>query len=110
VAAVQTTEQGDAALICLSPRPFTSDSILEFDQQSLAAPATLVSDGLGCFKVIQGTGILHEPHITGGGRASAKHPSFRAINTALGNLKTSLCGTFHVFDFKKYAHRYPAAV
>jgi len=110
VAAVQTTQQGDACLMCLSPRPFTKDSILEFAQQSLAAPATLVSDGLGCFKVIQGTGILHEPHITGGGRASAKHPSFRAVNTALGNLKTSLSGTFHAFDFKRYAHRYLALV
>ena len=87
--------------MCLAPRPFTSDSILEFAQKSLAAPATLVSDGLGCFKVIQGTGIRHEPHVTGGGRASVKHPSFRAVNTAPGNLKTSLCGKFHAIDFKK---------
>jgi hypothetical protein len=96
--------------MCLSPRPLTSDSILEFARQSLAAPATLVSDGLGCFKVIQGTGIPHESHVTGGGRASAKHPSFRAVNTALGNLETSLSGTFHAFAFKKYAHRYLALV
>jgi hypothetical protein len=35
-------------------------------------------------------GILHEQHITGGGAASAKHPSFQAVNTALGNIKTAL--------------------
>jgi hypothetical protein len=27
-------------------------------------------------------------------------------NTLLGNLKTSLSGTFHAFDFGKYARRY----
>jgi hypothetical protein len=55
-------------------------------------------------------GILHEPHITGGGAASAKHPSFRAVNTALSNIKTSLAGTYHAFGFLKYAHRYLAQV
>ena len=72
----------------------------------LAAPATLVSDGLGCFTAVRGTGILHEPHVTGGGAASAKHPEFLAVNTVLGNLKTSLAGTYHAFGFRKYAHHY----
>ncbi len=30
------------------------------------------------------------------------------INTFLGNLKRSLGGTYHAFDFAKYAHRYLA--
>ncbi len=106
VAAVQTTESGQAIFMCLSQRPFTKESIQAFAQKSLAAPATLVSDGLGCFTAVRGTGILHEPHITGGGAASAKHPAFAAVNTALGNLKTSLAGTHHAFGFSKYAHRY----
>ncbi|MEI2762079.1 transposase [Methanothrix soehngenii] len=74
--------------MCLSRRPFTKTSIQEFAERSLAAPATLVTDGLGCFTAVRGMGILHEQHITGGA-ASAKHPSFQAVNTALGNLKTS---------------------
>ena len=110
VAAVQTTESGQPVLMCLSQRPFTKESIQAFAQKSLAAPATLVSDGLGCFTVVQGRGILHEPHITGGGAASAKHSSFQAVNTALGNIKTSLSGTYHAFGFSKYAHRYLAQV
>jgi transposase-like protein len=110
VAAVQTTESGDAVLMCLSKRPFTKESIKSFAEQSLAAPATLVSDGLGCFTAVQGMGILHEQHLTGGGPASAKHPSFLAVNTILGNLKTALAGTYHAFDFEKYAHRYLAQV
>jgi transposase-like protein len=110
VAAVQTTESGEPVLVCLSKRPFTKESIKEFAAKSLAAPATLVSDGLGCFTAVRGTGVLHEPHATGGGAASVKHPSFRAVNTVLGNLKTSLAGTYHAFGFEKYAHRYLAQV
>lgn len=64
----------------------------------------------GCFTAVQGTAILHEPHVTGGGAASAEHPSFLAVNTILGNLKTALAGTYHAFGFDKYAHRYLARV
>lgn len=110
VAAVQTTESGLPVFICLSQRPFTKESIQQFAQTSLLAPATLVSDGLGCFTAVRGTGILHEPHVTGGGPASAKNPAFWAVNTVLGNLKTSLSGTYHAFGFRKYAHHYLAQV
>ena len=106
VAAVQTTEAGQPVFMCLSQRPFTKESIREFAQTSLAAPATLVSDGLGCFNAVRGMGILHEPHVTGGGAASMRSPNFLAVNTALGNIKTSLAGTYHAFGFRKYAHRY----
>ena len=110
VAAVQTTESGAPVLICLSPRPFTKESIQTFAAKSLAAPVTLVSDGLGCFTAVQGTGILHEPHITGGGAASVKHREFLAVNTILGNLKTAFAGTYHSFGFAKYLDRYLAQV
>lgn len=106
VIAVQTTESGKAIQMCLSQRPFTKESIREFAQLSLAAPATLVSDGLGCFTAVRGMGILHEPHVTGGGAASVASPDFIAVNTVLGNIKTSLAGTYHSFGFSKYAHRY----
>ena len=33
---------------------------------------------------------------------------FRWVNTILGNLKTAITGTYHAFDFEKYAHRYLA--
>ena len=72
VAAVQTTPSNSPVLVCFSQRPFTKASIEEFAAKSLAAPLTLVSDGLACSTVVQGTSILHERHITGGGAASAK--------------------------------------
>ena len=53
---------------------------------------------------------VHEPTVAGGGSASAKLPQFRAVNTVLGNLKTSLSGTLHAFNFAKYAHRYLADI
>jgi hypothetical protein len=74
--------------LCLSPRPFTK----EFTQKFLAAPATVVSDGLWCFEVVGESSIVHQRHVTGGGRATANHPSVHAVNTAPGNLKTSLSG------------------
>jgi hypothetical protein len=40
--------------------------------------------------------------------ASAKLPQFKAVNTLLGNLKTALSGTYHAFNFAKYAHSYLA--
>jgi uncharacterized membrane protein len=54
--------------------------------------------------------IRHERHLTGGGPASANHPSFLAIDTLLGNLKTSLSVTYHAFAFEKYVDRYLAQV
>ena len=53
-------------------------------------------------------GAAHERVVTGGGAASVRLPQFKAINTVLGNLKTALKGTYHAFDFTKYAHRYLA--
>ncbi len=85
--------------MCLSQRPFTEESIQAFAEKSLAAPPTLVSDGLGCFTAVCGTGTLHEPHVIGGGAVSAKHPFLLAVNTAQGNIKTSLAGTYQAFGF-----------
>lgn len=105
IAAVQTTEDGQAVLACLAPTPFTSAAVKEFAAKSLVRPLTVVSDGLACFIATNQAGV-HERIVTGGGKASAKLPQFRAVNTVLSNLKTGLAGTYHAFDFIKYAHRY----
>ena len=107
IAAVQTTEAGQPVLACFAPAPFTKQALSDFADKSLMRPLTVVSDGLACFKVLEEAGV-HEPIVTGGGAASVKLPQFRAINTVLSNLKTALGGTYHAFDFAKYAHRYLA--
>ncbi|MGH8458796.1 MAG: IS1595 family transposase [Nevskiales bacterium] len=108
VAAVQTTPEGQPQFVCLRQQPFTHEEVAVFAARSIAPSAAVVSDGLGCFGAVQMVGADHEPIDTGGGKASAKLAQFKAVNTFLGNLKRSLGGTYHAFDFAKYAHRYLA--
>jgi ribosomal protein L37AE/L43A len=108
IAAVQTTPDGHPQFACFAAQPFTTEAVGAFAAKSLAPSATVISDGLGCFRGVTLIGADHEPTVTGGSAASVKLPQFKAINTLLGNLKTALSGTYHAFDFVKYAHRYLA--
>lgn len=110
IAAVQTTDSGRPLKLCLSPLSFTKEAIATWAKKSLCAQAQVISDGLWCFQAVTASGAAHERTVTGGGHASAKMEKFRAVNTVLGNLKTAFCGTYHAFDFAKYAHRYLAEV
>ena len=47
--------------------------------------------------------------IIAGVRKPKDLPEFNWINTVLGNLKTSLGGAYHAFDFAKYGTRYLGA-
>lgn len=110
IAAVQTTPAGHPVLVCLSKLEFTKKAVSEWAQKSLCASAQVVTDGLWCFQAVTTSGAAHERTVTGGGAASVKLEKFRAVNTMLGNLKTAFSGTYHSFDFVKYAHRYLAEV
>jgi hypothetical protein len=44
--------------------------------------------------------------VVSGGRHLNGLPEFRYINILLGNLKTSLSGTFYSFNFEKHGKRY----
>jgi ISXO2-like transposase domain len=108
VAAVQTTPAGHPIAACLRQQPHTQEEIALFAAQHLAPSATVVSDGLWCFRATTIVGAEHKRIVTGGGKASVKLPQFKALNTLLGNLKSAISGTYHAFDFIKYAHRYLA--
>ena len=108
VAAVQTTPEGQPQFVCLRQQPFTHEEVAVFAARRIAPSATVVSDGLWCFGSVRLVGAGHERIVTGGGKASARLPQFGAVNTFVGNLKRSLSGTYHAFDFAKYAHRYLA--
>lgn len=110
VAAVQTTETGHPLRVCLKQLEFTKEAIAEWAKTALAASARVVSDGLWCFRAVTASGAAHERTVTGGGPNCVKLEQFRAVNTFLGNLKTAYSGTYHSFDFAKYAHRYLAEV
>ena len=108
IAAVQTTPDGHPQFACFAQQPFTTEGVGAFAAKSLAPSATVVSDGLWCFRGVTLIGADHQVTVTGGSAASVKLPQFKAVNTVLGNLKTALSGTYHAFDFVKYAHRYLA--
>ena len=108
IAAVQTPPEGHPLYACFAKQPFTSEAVAIWAAKSLATSALVVSDGLWCFRGVTIIGAEHQPAVTGGGKGSSKLPQFKAVNTLLGNLKTSLKGTYHAFDFTKYAHRYLA--
>jgi len=108
VAAVQTTAEGRPIIACLRQQPHTEEEVAVFAAQHISSSATVVSDGLWCFGAITIVGADHERIVTGGGKVSVKLPQFKAVNTLLGNLKCAISGTYHAFDFAKYAHRYLA--
>ena len=69
--------------------------------------ATVVTDGLKCFRGVADAGCKHVPMTTGSGRRSARHPAFKWVNTMLGNIKTSIAGTYRAIR-KKHMVRYLA--
>ena len=110
IAAVQTTASGHPLKVCLKKLEFTKEAIADWAKTTLAASAQVVSEGLWCFRAVTASGATQERVVTGGGPACVKLEQFRAVNTFLGNLKTAYSGTYHAFDFAKYAHRYLAEV
>jgi hypothetical protein len=108
VAAVRTTPEGQPQFVYLRQQPFTREAVSVFVERSIAPSATVISDGLWCFGAVRIVGDRYERVITGGGKASAKLPRFKAVDTFRGKLKRSLSGTDHAFDFAQYAHRYLA--
>lgn len=110
VIAVETNERGHPLYVKLSPTPFTKQALAAWSEAALDPDAYVLSDGLGGFRGITGTVTCHHRISVGSGRAAVQHPDFRWVNTILGNLKTAITGTYHAFDFAKYAYRYLAEV
>lgn len=111
VAAVQTTFDGHPQLMRLDlVSGFTKEAIGAWSKLALVESTLVVSDGLNCFPAVTDSGAVHQSHRVGSGRGSVDHGEFRRVNILLGNLKTSISGTYHAFNFQKYAHRYLAEV
>ncbi len=66
------------------------------------------SDGLNCFTAVTDAGCIHQPRAVGALKPRDL-PEFKWINTVLGNLKTTLAGTFHSLNYRKYGADYLAA-
>ena len=109
IAAVQTHEDGRPQYIQFTPvTDFTNEQVQKWAKIHLAPSCHVVSDGTAAFAQVCQACATHERHVTGGGRQGAQTPQLHWVNTLLGNLKTSLAGTYHSFKHSKYASRYLA--
>lgn len=87
---------------------FKKRDIAHWSARFIASGSHVVSDGLSCFTAFAEAGMTHQREVVGTHRRSTDMPCFAWVNILIGNLKTSLAGTYHAFRFKKYAHRYLA--
>ena len=109
VAAVSLNEEDRPLRVRLTPVPgFTLKAVAAWAKEHLAPGSAVFSDGLACFGAVTEAGCSHQPTVIAG-RKPKEVPEFKWINTVLGNLKTTLSGCYHAFDFRKYATRYLAA-
>jgi len=107
IAAVQTNDQHHPRYAVFSRvTSFSSNEVTAWARQSLVPATLVVSDGLGCFRSVANAGCDQQREVVGSGRKSTSMKCFTWVNTILGNLKTAISGTYHAFDFEKYAHRY----
>jgi transposase-like protein len=107
IAAVQTREDGRPLYIHLTPvADFTRQDVRQWAQRHLAPACHVVSDGTPAFAQVRQAGATHERHVTGGGCQGAQTPQLHWVNTLLGNLKSSMAGTYHAFDHARYGARY----
>lgn len=109
VAAVAVNNQGQPMFLKLSlVSGFTSQAISKWAKANLLPGTCVTSDGLGCFAAVVDAGCVHTPMVVGDLKPRDL-PSFKWVNTVLGNLKTTLAGTFHSLKYRKYAQHYLAA-
>jgi transposase-like protein len=107
IAAVQTNKQGHPLYAVFSTvKSFCHEEVELWARRSIAPSSLVVSDGLWCFQAVEAAGCFHQREVVGKERKSTSMECFSWINTVLGNLKNAITGTYHAFDFNKYAHRY----
>ena len=108
VAAVSLNAEGHPLYAKMAPVPgFTRKAIGDWAKADLSPGCRVSSDGLACFAGVADAGCQHQPPVVGA-RKPRDLPTFKWINTIVGNLKTRFGGAYHAFDFAKYAHRYLA--
>ena len=103
VAAVETNEQGHPQRVTLTVvEGFRVTEVAAWAQQHLSPGTQVLSDGLTCFNGVTVASCVHEPMVTGGGKAAVERTEFRWVNTIPGNIKSALRGTCHAIR-PKYA-------
>ncbi len=103
------SERSDAKPAGLATRldAYANTSVKRGVYSKQIEPGDPAPDGLACFNGVTAADCVHEPMVTGGGKAAVERPEFRWVNTILGNIKNALRGTYHAIR-PKYAQRYLA--
>jgi hypothetical protein len=108
VAAVETTPEGKPVRLKLRRvTSFCNHALSNFAKRSLDPRCEVVSDGLACFGAVAQAGCTHKVVKTGSGGAAARTPTFKWVNTALGNIKAAIVGTYRA-TYQKHVPRYLA--
>jgi transposase-like protein len=108
LAAVETTPEGKPVRLKLRRvGSFCSRAVEGFAKRSLDLTCEVVSDGLACFAAVTKAGCQHTVIKTGSGARAARAPAFRWVNTALGNIKAAITGTYRSIA-PKHVPRYLA--
>ena len=96
MAAVETTPERKPRRLRLSVvKGFRKKEVEKVAKRDFAPGTNVVSDGLSCWSAVEKAGCEHFPMVTGAGKRAASWAPFRWVNTALGNIKTAIAGTYH---------------
>ena len=106
--AVGTTIEGRPLRLKLNAvKGFLKAEIEKLSRRTLVPGTTVISDALGCFGAVTQAGCRHQPIVTGGGAQAFQIPTFKWVNTTIGNIKNSIRGTYHAIR-PKHVPRYLA--
>ena len=95
VAAVSTGSERRPRKVKLAPvRGFRKREIARGAPRWLAPGSEVVTDGLGCWRVLGEGAYAHRPVLTGTGPKAVGAPSFKWVNKTLGNIKSAITGTY----------------
>jgi len=109
LAAVETNKNGNPThAIFQKIDAFTKLDVKQWAEMHITKGTVVTSDGFKCFNVLSEIGLEHEKIVVGPGNKSTDLKCFGWVNTVLGNVKTAINGTYHAFNFAKYASRYLA--
>jgi len=109
IAAVETTiERRPRRIKLKTVKGFRKKEVERFAKADIEPRSSAVSDGLSCWPAVTKADVDHFPMRTGSGRQAAKWAPFKWVNTVLGNIKTSITGTYHHVS-PKHAERYLAS-
>ena len=107
VVAMATNAAGHPQMAIAEPvEGFTKVALTEWMTRRLYPDAEVFSDGLGAFRAARELEHTHTVIKADNPREGCEAEGARWVNIVMGNIKRSLDGTYHAFDFFKYAQRY----